>query len=78
MAGFRRRLALLIDGSLKEPEPPRLDLFGFGKYGFHGVERQLELIAKSLASLDHKTKRRRMRVIDCQHPELHPELRDTA
>lgn len=76
MSSFRRRLALLIDGSLTQPTPsPEPDYVGWklSGYGLRGIEEQLTRINKHLANLDRKAQRRRMRVIECRHPELHPE-----
>ena len=75
---FRRRIALWLDPTLDVapqqavPEPIRLDL---NARHYSEMADAMERIAKSLNSIDRKTVKRRPRVIECQHPELHPELR---
>lgn len=64
---IRRRIALFLDPSLAQVH---MDLNAAWR-----MEGALESIAKSLHSIDRKTVKRRQRVIDCRHPELHPELR---
>jgi hypothetical protein len=39
--------------------------------GLYGLQRPLERIVKALEHIDRKTTRRRARIIECQHPELH-------
>ena len=70
---LRRRLALLIDPTIAliRPEPPSIDLYRGLSWE---MAHSLDAIAKSLASLDQKTRKRRPRIVECQHPELHPEL----
>ena len=63
---MRRRLALWLDPSLREPTPPVLF-----PYGWHEVGANLRTIAETLAKIE-RTKRR-PRIVLCRHPELHPE-----
>lgn len=65
---LRRRIALFFDPSLYEfhyRQVEARDLYAIG--------RSLAEIAKATKSLDAKTTKRRPRVIECRHPELHPE-----
>ena len=77
---LRRRIALWLDPTLDVPqqpipEPIRLDL---NARHYSEMADALERIAKTLHSIDRKTAKRRPRVIECQHPELHPELEAVA
>ena len=70
----RRALALLIDPTLAEP-PPAPDTgwrFDFGYHHMSEVASHLGEITRTLNRIDRA--KRRPRIVECQHPELHPEL----
>ncbi len=67
---LRRRIALLLD--------PELASLAYGErtlwWAHRGSSTELSQIAQTLKSIDQKMKPKRGRVVECRHPELHPEV----
>lgn len=65
---IRRRLALFLDPSLAYDSPPLsgLALFQYDRATASAVNR----VADAVEKIERNT-RRRPRIIECQHPELH-------
>lgn len=66
---IRTRLARWLDPNPPEPVLP----FSLWRYDSE-TSATLKRIAETLEHMDRDTHQRRQRVIQCRHPELHPEL----
>jgi hypothetical protein len=76
---LRRRIALFLDPDLlveppdPTPEPLRLD---WSHRPLSDISSELSSIAKTLDRIERF--KRRPRIVECRHPELHPELEQVA